>query len=94
MASRVSTDLSAQSAASEYLAKRHPELAGRGLSVLKLGLGWLVEATPDDATSGDRPSRVVLMINRHGFVEEIWSGRSPRQVSPRRLAPLQAIDLT
>jgi hypothetical protein len=88
MASVVPTDLAARQAASEYLQKRHPALAADNLSVLRLQAGWLIETLPS-GPAGEAPSeRVLLMVNRHGFIEEIGPVL-PRQSAHRCLADLR-----
>lgn len=88
MASRVSTKSTAGEVAWEYLASHHPGLEGSDLSVLELGAGWLVE-TIFSPEAGNY-TRVLLMINRHGFVEEIGAGPGTRQSARRGLATLNA----
>jgi hypothetical protein len=89
MASVVVTGASAQEAALEYLAQRHPALAGGNLAVLRLESGWLVETAPAAAGGDGAAEKVMLMVSRHGSVEEI--GRSlPRQNAQRCLTVLQA----
>ena len=86
MASRVTTRSSAGEVAWEYLASHHPEMASTDLSVLELGGGWLVETVPME---GGVEDRVLLMVNRHGFVEEMGAGPGTRQSARRGLAALQ-----
>lgn len=75
-------------AASAFLAKRYPELAGKELTGLQLGSSWLVETEP--TTGGDeQPYKVVLMVNRYGWVEEVGPVTS-RQTVQRCLVGLQA----
>ncbi|GEM_PF-3563120 len=111
MASVVTTAASAQEVVRRYLASHYPALAGSQLSVLKLEMGWLVEAVPvkplasscaallaptlsssatptaaalpvgPTAPGAERAgpgARVLMLVNRHGFVDELR--RSP----PRR----------
>ena len=86
MASRVTTRSSAGEVAWEYLSSHHPELASTDLSVLELGGGWLVETVP---TQGGAEDRVLLMVNRHGFVEEMGAGPGARQSARRGISALQ-----
>lgn len=77
-------------AATAFLAERYPELVGEELAGLRLGSGWLFETEPTTG-SGEEPSyKVVLMVNRHGFVEEVGSPSTSRQAVQRCLAGLQA----
>ena len=73
-------DLSRRSvpaAASAFLAERYPELAGQKLVGLRLGSSWLVETEPTTPSEDSQPYKVVLMVNRHGFVEEIGPDVAP-----------------
>lgn len=76
-------------AASEFLAKRYPELAGKELTGLQLGPSWLVETEPTTPGGDEQPYKVVLMINRYGWVEEVGPVTS-RQAVQRCLVGLQA----
>ncbi len=58
-------------AASEFLAKRYPELWGKELTGLQLGSSWLIETEPTTPGGDEQPYKVVLMINRYGWVEEV-----------------------
>ena len=90
MASVVPTELAAKQTAFEYLKKRHPALADSNLSVLKLEAAWLIETVPGGAGAEAQGERVLLMVNRHGFIEEI--GRVlPRQSAHRCLADLRDV---
>ena len=76
-------------AATAFLAERYPELVGEELAGLQLGSSWLVET---EATTGgglDQPYKVLMMVNRHGFVEEVGSAPTSRQTVQRCLAGLQ-----
>ena len=83
MASIVQTAVTAQEVVRKYLAENHPRLAGCELSLLKLQSNWLVETVPgpDQAQPG---SRVVMMVNRFGFVDEL-DDFSPRRTAQRWL---------
>jgi hypothetical protein len=77
-------------AATAFLAERYPERVGEDLAGVRLGSGWLIE-TEATTASGEEPSpKVVLMVNRHGFVEEVGSAPTSRQAVQRCLAGLQA----
>lgn len=85
-------DLSRRSvpaAAGAFLAERYPELAGQKLVGLRLGSSWLVETEPTTPSEGSQPYKVVLMVNRHGFVEELGPV-TLRQTVHRCLAGLQS----
>ena len=69
IARSVSNGLSGKPAAFDYLAQHHPEFVGCDLSELKFEWGWLVE-TVTGASGGEK---IVLLVNRHGFVEEVGS---------------------
>ena len=58
-------------AAREFLATRYPELAGKELTTLQLGPSWLVETEPTTPGGDEQPYKVVLMVNRYGWVEEV-----------------------
>ncbi|MGP8205018.1 MAG: hypothetical protein ACLQVK_02995 [Acidimicrobiales bacterium] len=76
-------------AASAFLAERYPEMAGEELAGLQLGSSWLIEA--EATTSGDlEPYKVVMMVNRHGLVEEVGAAPTSRQTVQRCLAGLQS----
>ncbi|HYA44940.1 MAG TPA: hypothetical protein VED59_04980 [Acidimicrobiales bacterium] len=85
MAGVVSSDAAARRAALAYLAWQHGELGSDQLSVLRLESGWLVELVPE------RPdgSRVLLMVDNFGVVEEIGS-ELPRYSVHRHLASLRS----
>ena len=88
MASMVSSEQSATEAALAYLADQHPSMERRELALLKLEQGWLVQAAAD-AGDGDHPSgRIVLLVNRHGFVEEVGRNMVSRQSAHRCLVDL------
>jgi hypothetical protein len=91
LAPRVHTSEDARKAASSYLA-RHYALGGGGeVSVLRLGERWLVQ-TSVAAADGEEPgARVVLIVNRYGFVEEVGRTSVSRQSVHRCLAGLQAM---
>ena len=86
MASRVSTSPTAGEVAWEYLASRYPDIAASDLAVLELGGGWLVETVLDLNAEGG--GKLLLMINRHGFVEELGGGPGTRQVARRNLSAI------
>ena len=77
-------------AATAFLAERYPELVGEDLAGLQLGSGWLVEAEATTRGGEEQPYKVVLMVNRHGFVEEVGSAPTTRQTAQRCLAGLQS----
>jgi hypothetical protein len=83
----VSNPVSAQTAALEYLAEHYPALAGSRLAVLRLEAGWLVQTTAPAAGALGTSDTLMLMVDRHGVVEEIGSVL-PRQHAHRFLAGL------
>ena len=86
IARSVSNGLSAKAAAYNYLAEHHPEFVGCDLAELKFEWGWLVETV-----TGDRQAeKVVLLVNRHGFVEEGGADVRFRQTAQRSLIDLRA----
>jgi hypothetical protein len=86
IARSVSNGLSAKAAADDYLAEHHPEFVGCDLAELKFEWGWLVETV-----MGDRKAeKVVLLVNRHGFVEEVGTDVRFRQTAQRSLIDLRA----
>jgi hypothetical protein len=86
IARSVSNGLSGKPAAFDYLAQHHPEFVGCDLSELKFEWGWLVE-TVTGASGGEK---IVLLVNRHGFVEEVGSDVRFRQTAQRSLIDLRA----
>jgi hypothetical protein len=76
-------------AATAFLAERYPELVGEELAGLQLGSSWLIETEPTTSGGDEQPYKVVLMVNRHGFVEEVGSALTSRQTVQRCLAGLQ-----
>lgn len=89
MASRVTTGQSAGEAAWAYLAEQHPKVPRQDLSVLKLEQGWLIQtvADPDDPGA----ERLVLLVNRYGFVEEVGNKSVSRQNAHRYLSGMGAV---
>ena len=77
-------------AATAFLAERYPELVGEEMGRLRLGSGWLIETEPTTGSGEEPPSKVVLMVNRHGFEEEVGAPSTARQTVQRCLAGLQA----
>ena len=77
-------------AATAFLAERYPELAGEELAGLQLGSSWLIEAEATTRGGLEPPYKVVMMVNRHGFVEEVGTAPTSRQTVQRCLAGLQA----
>ncbi len=81
----------------DYLDRRYPDAAACDLSVIPLGEGWLVQV------EGTVKSRLLFMVNRHGFVEEMGrarvtaktagSGSSVISRTPLDIGPIE-IDLT
>ena len=86
IARSVSNGLSGKPAAMDYLAQHHPEFVGCDLSELKFEWGWLVETV----TADGQAEKVVLLVNRHGFVEEVGTGVRFRQAAQRSLIDLRA----
>jgi hypothetical protein len=76
-------------AATAFLAEQYPELAGEELAGVRLGSGWLVETEATTRGGDDQPYKVLMMVNRHGFVEEVGSAPTSRQTVQRCLAGLQ-----
>jgi hypothetical protein len=85
VARSVSNGVSGKAAAAEYLAGHHPEFAGHELAELKFDWGWLVETVVDDT----RAEKVVMLVNRHGFVEEVDGTLRFRQSAQRWLIDLR-----
>jgi hypothetical protein len=77
-------------AATDFLAQRYPELVGEELAGLQLGSSWLIETEPTMGGGDEKAYKVVLMVNKHGFVEEVGSAPTSRQTVQRCLAGLQA----
>jgi hypothetical protein len=81
----------------DYLDRRHPEAAACDLSVIALGDGWLVQV------EGMVKLRLLFMVNRYGFVEEMGRARVTAKTAapgssvisrtPLDIAPAE-IDLT
>ena len=90
MISVVPTDLAARQAALKYLRKRYPALATSGLTMLKLQAGWLFETVPSVPGAETSSDRVLLIVNRYGFIEEIGQAL-PRQSAHRCLAGLREL---
>jgi hypothetical protein len=86
IARSVSNGLSGKPAAVDYLAQHHPEFVGCDLAELKFEWGWLVETV----TSDKQAEKVVLLVNRHGFVEEVGTGVRFRQTAQRSLIDLRS----
>jgi hypothetical protein len=83
------SEQSVLAAATAFVAERYPELVGDELAGLQLGSGWLVETEPTTRSGEDVPSKVVMMVDRHGYVEEVGSATS-RQTVQRCLAGLKS----
>ena len=77
-------------AATAFLAERYPEMAGEELAGLQLGSGWLIEAEATTRGGREQPYKVVMMVNRHGLVEEVGAAPTSRQTVQRCLAGLQS----
>lgn len=60
----------------EHLESHHPELAGCDLSVIPLGEGWLVQV------QGPPKERLLYMVNRYGFVNEMGRTRTSAKTAP------------
>ena len=86
IARSVSNGLSGKPAAVDYLAQHHPEFVGCDLAELKFEWGWLVETV----TADKQPEKVVLLVNRHGFVEEVGTDVRFRQTAQRSLIDLRS----
>jgi hypothetical protein len=85
IARSVSNGLSAKAAAVDFLAHHHPEFAGSELAELKFEWGWLVETVTTDREA----EKIVLLVNRHGFVEEVGADVRFRQTAQRSLIDLR-----
>jgi hypothetical protein len=85
VARSVSNGLSGKPAAVDYLAQHHPEFAGFDLAELKFEWGWLVETVTTDRQA----EKIVLLVNRHGFVEEVGTDVRFRQTAQRSLIDLR-----
>lgn len=81
-----SDGVAAKLAAIEYLAQHHPEFLGHDLAELKLEWGWLVETV----TGHRHAEKVVMLVNRNGFVEEVGADMRFRQTAQRSLIDLRA----
>ena len=81
-------------AATAFLAERYPELVGEELAGVQLGSGWLIETEPTTGSGEEPSSKVVLMVNRHGFVEEVGAAADGAPGRPtllgRACRPLQS----
>ncbi len=85
VASIVQTAASAREVVRRYLAEHHPALRDCDISLLELQSSWLVETVPSGDEARSQPeSRVVMMINRFGFVDEL-EDFSPRRAAQRWL---------
>lgn len=97
MSTRVLSDIAAQDVATNYITERYPDLEIGHVSVLKLESSWLAESLVFGDMDDNSVRRVLLMINRFGFVEEIGDEGVSRQSAHRCLADLrtgyQTIDL-
>lgn len=89
MSTRVLSDVAAQDVATDYLTERYPDCELGNVSVLKLESSWLAESLLFGEGGENTVRRVLLMINRHGFVEEIGDGGVSRQSAHRCLADLR-----
>jgi hypothetical protein len=85
IARSVSNGLSAKAAAVDFLAQHHPEFVGCDLAELKFEWGWLVETVTADREA----EKIVLLVNRHGFVEEVGADVRFRQTAQRSLIDLR-----
>ena len=85
MASRTVLDPQARAAVHGYLAQCHPELLGEELVGLKLGSAWLVEI---QGNAGG--TRVVMMVDTRGVVEEVGARTISRGAAARSFADLRA----
>jgi hypothetical protein len=85
IARSVSNGVSGKPAAAEYLAEHHPEFADHELAELKLESGFLVETVAD----GTQAEKIVMLVNRHGFVEEVDGNVRFRQSAQRWLIDLR-----
>jgi hypothetical protein len=86
IARSVANGLSGKAAATDYLAEHHPDYLGCDLAELKFEWGWLVETVMADKQT----EKVVLLVNRHGFVEEVGANVRFRQAAQRSLIDLRA----
>ena len=83
MTSTVSSEQSAGEAVWAYLAEQEPDISPLDLSVLRLESGWLVQAAHDLGAE-----RLIFLVNRHGFVEEVGSNSVSRRNAQRYLSDL------
>ncbi|HUB72235.1 MAG TPA: hypothetical protein VL984_17570 [Acidimicrobiales bacterium] len=88
MASGLTTTTQVDEAASKYIADTYPTLRCGELSTLKLDETWLVQANLSGG-GPDAPERLVLLVNRFGWVEEV-GGQSTRQNAQRVLVAMEA----
>ena len=97
MSSVVVSDISAEDVAFSYIAEHYPALDIDHISALKLGSNWLVSVEVSGGADGDPQDRVVMVVNRHGFVDEAASPAVTRHNVHRCLADLRdangALDL-
>lgn len=89
MASVVATGGSAQTEALGFLAEHYPALAVNDVAAIKLEAGWLVEMVAKGSEDDDLAVRIIVMVNRHGFVEEVGNSLA-RQSAHRCLSGMKA----
>lgn len=93
MASRVQTSEQACEAASAYISQQYPASLAGELSLLRLADNWVVQTSVVPLEDDEPASMVVLVVNRHGFVEEVGRGSVARQSVHRCLAGVQAMTI-
>ena len=89
MASGLTTTQAVEEVASTYVAKQYPTFHCSDMSVLKLGETWLVQAQLASRSPNEPAERLVLLVNRYGWVEEA-GGPANRQSASRSFAAMRA----
>jgi hypothetical protein len=92
MSNRVLSDLSAHDLALAYLADQYPTWRVDHVGVLQLASGWLVETIPSKEEFAGPTTKVLLMVDREGLVEELNGGQTSRRVTQRCLADLRRVN--
>lgn len=87
MSSRVFSNESAKQIADQYVSQKYGPDEQPELSVLRLKSTWLVECHL--ASGPSRARKVLMMVNRHGFVEELSTKRPPTTNESPLLAGLR-----
>ena len=84
----MTTTTQVDEAAWRYIANTYPMLRCGEFSTLKLDETWLVQVELSGGGE-EAPERLVLLVNRFGWVEEV-GGTSTRQSAQRFLVAMEA----